>query len=394
MEMSIAQIYNYYKMEFIKDCLNEFDQLSDADKVRAAVALNFKSLYLNNASRIPYNDPWVSYLYFMRYGVAYGFEYAMLYEMMLRNFDGNAFKVVSLGCGSCLDAWAIAYARKRIGQDNIAIEYWGYDIEPWDVSVFNNVEEDFLNINHTYNNNNYSISNFTVHKPLVQDLCQEIPDDRTHPNSLNNKDFNVLILPKVLLDLGQAGANTLVESLKRVELDRNKTYYLCVSHSKSDVIDEDENVPDYSVGIPFVNRVIREVFERQGFRASDDFQTVQSLSDHFDLPGENTSFEIRNGCCFIAPETARINALNDDFKYTSIRSDNGNIILDNYIRSEVIPLINDDNILYPLLSDESLTRLQNKKNRDPQMTNDDAVHTLMITTAKYIAFQIIKFEHP
>ena len=67
-------------------------------------------LSYNSIQDIDYGDAATNQYYFCKFGLAYAFEYSLLYEIMLRIADTDQFGVNSFGCGGYIDAWALAYS--------------------------------------------------------------------------------------------------------------------------------------------------------------------------------------------------------------------------------------------------------------------------------------------
>ena len=77
--------------------------------------------------------------YFIRYGYAYSFEYATIYDIILNDYEPdrqNKFGVMTLGCGSCIDAWSLAYVNSQFPEGSqLKLRYMGNDLNIWDIRM-------------------------------------------------------------------------------------------------------------------------------------------------------------------------------------------------------------------------------------------------------------------
>lgn len=78
-----------------------------------------------------YDNSWDQACYVMRYLYAYAYEYFMLFSDTLEMVSkSNSLQVISLGCGTMPDAWALQEAADRM-EIKGPIEYTGVDMFEW-----------------------------------------------------------------------------------------------------------------------------------------------------------------------------------------------------------------------------------------------------------------------
>lgn len=99
-----------------------------AKKVEAGVSLcGYRSLRFDNGNLPDYNDDIVQDVYAIRYSMAYALEYKEMYKKLSqRMLVKDSLKVVSLGCGTMIDYWAL----KQVFNDT-RINYQGIDVIDW-----------------------------------------------------------------------------------------------------------------------------------------------------------------------------------------------------------------------------------------------------------------------
>lgn len=206
-------VYAPYENKFIKalnakthECLRAVKNMiwNDAendlifhipDEIKDALELNF-----SKATDVTYAKLTQRY-YLCRYGTAYAFEYAMMYDIVLRLATAEKLDILSLGCGSGIDKLAAEYSAERRGKS--IKSYQGVDRELW--------EERFVD-----------------EKEIEKDDIVEFL--RTN----NTISQNVIFFPKILNELDDNARGALVKAAESCSLDPSvKEYFFCVSHSKA-----------------------------------------------------------------------------------------------------------------------------------------------------------------
>lgn len=163
--------------------------------------------------------------YLCRYGVAYAFEYAMMYDIVIRSYmrDADTEKMLgafSFGCGSMIDAWAMIYAKQRLQRENpdyndCKLYYKGVDVQPWK-EYFMESSDLFCNI-----------------KRYESDMNQFI--DARFLQSKNKMVYhNILMFPKIFNELNAEDIRKMITKLSECHFEYDE-YYLCISHSRYDV---------------------------------------------------------------------------------------------------------------------------------------------------------------
>lgn len=325
-------LLKYYKYFLENVCLKGLK--SYYKKYKELPALSYKDQ--DTIDDIAYNDKATNELYFCKYGIAYAFEYAILYEIMLKSYEGKQFGVYSLGCGGYIDAWSLAYARAKLKVQGLCngfkLYYEGLDACQWERMVFGEKNEKMTEIKISDSDTEWVIPDFKVRELQKNGIAKFKPGNLESKKML----YNVLMFPKILNELDDVTLNTFIERLNEFEYER-PVYYICASHSCYQI----------EKGTKAVQKIV-EMFIDKGFEPIDD------IADSFlkEIIGNNWIENKEGMYKYYNIDDKKIGSINPDFSCKEI----------------------EDYLLE--LNDE--TGGVYKCN---QMTN-----------ARYIAFQIIKLE--
>ncbi len=225
--------------------------------------LNFQN---GNNPEEAYADGLCEAVYLLRYGYAYAIEYAVMYEILLKSYkalemkDAPILGVCSMGCGSGLDAWALAYAKaKLMTEDNevakkIGLRYYGVDLRRWKL-LLENSESSILHKLYPKNNPNYPGSA----KNSPRSIVQFIKERRWYDS------YNVLCFPKILNELDEDIEEELLDEISEAAqngvFDKRNEIYICISHSKNDIKQKD--------GIEAATRIIKAINYNDEFVVDD-----------------------------------------------------------------------------------------------------------------------------
>lgn len=144
-------------------------------------------------------------LYLCRYATAYSFEYAMIYDIVMRACK-KPLDVLSLGCGSLIDAWSMAYSKDKLAYP-YGISYTGVDAAKWNRSfVTPAIKRKFASFDFKEND---VIDYFEVNRDIGQ---------------------NVLVFPKIINELSKDEIYALNGKLFKVGFIGDE-YYIIASHS-------------------------------------------------------------------------------------------------------------------------------------------------------------------
>lgn len=126
--------------EYLKEIFEEFKKHCD-EGTQNMWELTMRSLK-NNSPRLPsdgasiYSNPIKQQLYLLKYAYVYGFEYLSMCNEFIEDFaDKEEISVVSLGCGTMLDYWALAYMLDERKLSRPVIKYLGIDAVKWNHSL-------------------------------------------------------------------------------------------------------------------------------------------------------------------------------------------------------------------------------------------------------------------
>ena len=220
---------------------------------------------------IDYSDAATDYYYFCKYGTAYAFEYAMLYEIMLRSCEGERFNVYSFGCGGYIDAWALAYARARLKAygfgDGPRLDYQGVDLTLWPINVFFGISAGKrAKIALSAYTPKLSASGCKIN--MVQNApIQEFEPTDNQGGKSNKMDHNVLVFPKILNELDDVTLDDFVKQLGNLRYDE-RVYYICVSHSPADLLGERKR------GAEAVGKIVDVICKKSGYKATSNLNDI------------------------------------------------------------------------------------------------------------------------
>ena len=333
----ISKLNEVVKGSLLK--LKEFTGFGEPTNESLRTLLKFN---YSNAADVSYNNADINNLYICRYGMVYAYEYALMYDIVMRsmkmNIDNNtdnSLRTTSFGCGSLLDALSLAYAKARLvcsdpDYDKININYMGIDKANW---------ENFfipLKANEVYVS---GVKSTNYEEPEMSELDEKIRgcfkriqfynnDLEKYCEFKSNSSFerNVIMFPKIINELDDEEIEKITQTFETIDF-KCKEYYICASHSRSKCGKGRDNVNKI---ISSINRngdfdVCSDIYKIMGENA-DDFEAawfgggIDSLTDVKDndsFCGEDpcrrscyvfeSSFEERSNDCRLAAE------LNSDF---------------------------------------------------------------------------------
>lgn len=149
--------------------------------------------FYNKDSKLDYNKPQVQSSYLLKYALGYSFEYYYMYNHIKSSFiNKKEINILSLGCGSCIDYWALCLLLYR-ENNNLKINYMGIDKIKW---TSNNIENTFdKNDIDTYKFTKRKFDNcyFVENEINILSYYDDIFSDNIN-NILNNLD--IIIFPR------------------------------------------------------------------------------------------------------------------------------------------------------------------------------------------------------
>lgn len=118
--------------EFSNHCDKETQSMWELESCMAQIKNNNPD---STSSKL-YSNPAFQQLYLLKYAYVYGFEYLSMYNEFIEDFaDREEISVVSLGCGTMLDYWALAYMLDKKNLSRPVVKYLGIDAEAWNHSL-------------------------------------------------------------------------------------------------------------------------------------------------------------------------------------------------------------------------------------------------------------------
>lgn len=204
-------------------------------------------------------------MYFGQYGTAYAFEYALMYDIVFRSAVTSkqteqadlSFNILSLGCGSCLDAFSAAYSKGKLEKElkkqtgkGITLTYQGVDRVKWTLDLLEPVKNQFT----------------STKIPLGDDGSEDIVK---YFEDITVLDSNVIFFPKIVNELNEKTRNALIEAATGKLNPKIDEYYFCFSHPKDKV--EDKVTEQFKNSIAFVEQFIDAMNHNEEFDADGDF---------------------------------------------------------------------------------------------------------------------------
>ncbi len=267
----------------------------------------------NSIQDIDYGDAAANQYYFCKFGLAYAFEYSLLYEIMLRIADTNQFGVNSFGCGGYIDAWALAYSwealKARCQEVPGRIYYRGTDRQLWNLSLFGRVDSSGeARFTEPISGAERTVGGFRLAEQLVGDITDfcDKPGSKIY--------YNALMFPKILNELDSKTLESFAENLASAEFARNECY-ICVSHSPSKL----------EKGVEAIGKILN-VFKKKGYGAEDDLEKLLGQKAYGELcerlfkETELKSFSVSQigGSRVYSVVSPLIGSLNPDFSFQKI----------------------------------------------------------------------------
>lgn len=210
----------------LRECQADFvETYNQAKEVDADISVIFPQYQNPEAiANIRYDNEHTDNYYLCHFGAAYAFEYALAYELILRDkldcFSRYEYPVInpsilSLGCGSMIDRWSMEYAIAKIRSLGMEVEehengcfelegYKGVDLVDWPVKI---AEGDF--------EQNDILNEFGTGKRISS---------------------NIIMFPKILNELPEQVIDELVRRIGETGFPEDE-YYICFSHNYSGVVD-------------------------------------------------------------------------------------------------------------------------------------------------------------
>ena len=219
---------------------------------------------LPGPSREEYMEPLLNAYYFTRYGLSYAFEYSLIYEAILRDIaqsdDPSEINVASFGCGSMIDAWALAYSKMKLSETThiptmreIGLNYRGFDGAAWEVyfAGAKSVEYDSTGnptgrparVNECFVTDDGS-GNMVMNMPWINGFTAagegidiaEVFTDPQYQSIIG--DCNVLFFPKILNELSSDKLEAILSGIREMARKgcfKRKEIYIAISHSYNDL---------------------------------------------------------------------------------------------------------------------------------------------------------------
>ena len=150
---------------------------------------------------VDYTDPLTQAFYAWRYTSGYCYEHACAYrDILARNIPRKLYNVISIGCGTGVDYWALDYAMRRDEEwdrAQTAINYVGIDLIDWSGSAFRLLKGDVA-----------AGSRYVYGQDAIEYLCE---GEGRHLLP----DADVIMMPKSILEIDAESLERLAETMSR-----------------------------------------------------------------------------------------------------------------------------------------------------------------------------------
>lgn len=230
-----------------------------------------------------YVDPVFCNLYLARYGYAYAFEYYVILDAVIRSYDWSEIAqngrptlgVSSLGCGSMIDSWSLAYALSCIREegeldlpDGLGLSYHGEDLTEWGILFEpDDAEKQALNM---YFDKHFNIS-----------AAEYINNGQFYP--LLNVHIFAKFLGEVSAEIVEQIENAVRQAVRAGSFGKRNEYYICFSHSKSTV--DSNNSDDERRLSTIASRIVSAINDGNNFEVSSDILEQSKFWDKRDDSG-------------------------------------------------------------------------------------------------------------
>ncbi|SEQ98577.1 hypothetical protein SAMN02910369_02813 [Lachnospiraceae bacterium NE2001] len=220
------------------------------------------------------NTQFVKY-YMMRYGLAYAFEYWVMYDAILRDPERDnksQLAVSTFGCGNMIDAWSLAYARANIREEGKDIDlpenliYRGTDGVKWGSLVIDNVKKLKGEFSEPPTENYLGISIENTTEDQFQSLWM---------------DSNVFMFGKIMNELPDTTFQELIDNLKGMSFNQNEIY-LCISHSAADIISINKTQKSHKR----INDLVQAINYLNNYNVSDRILSQSSMAQESTKNGD------------------------------------------------------------------------------------------------------------
>lgn len=210
---------------------NSFEDFcEDYKNNRNAAAIRANNYVQPDTNDFMYDDKMAADYYLCRYGMCYAFEYSLMYKLVLKSMtnSGEQLKgLLSIGCGSMIDGWSMAYAYSMLnyseGHMPPRFKYMGVDCKEWAVK-FIDPKKSGEKIGPSVYMQPFSEVSFF--QGFAQDYLRSLIDGKTA------MDYNVICFPKILNELDSAAADEIAEYFSKLEFPLDE-YYVCASYGRS-----------------------------------------------------------------------------------------------------------------------------------------------------------------
>lgn len=196
-----------------------------------------------------YSNPTKQQLYLLKYAYTYGFEYLSMYNEFIEDFAAkDEISVVSLGCGTMLDYWALVCMLDERKVSRPVVKYLGIDAVKWNHNFETKVRDK-------------DRKTFTFSQESFVEFFKR------QNNQFNA--YDIYFFPKSISEFSKK--NDMEMMLNNLSEIKKDTIYFCISLRKGD----------------------KEV-------SNDDIQKVQMIIDK--LEEEKTGFRVKNVKCITDTE--------------------------------------------------------------------------------------------
>lgn len=238
--------------QHVLDALNTGEGSEEYAHLQCVIEdLKFTGKGGNAAESIDYSDPLANDCYLARYVCGYALEYKTIVEIVLMDVlkgmeaegDPVDLDAESFGCGSMEEAWGLAFALARLcedgvpGANRIRLRYQPVDLKLWP-RRFLSVKANVDGTSRLYK----AVTGERFPAFFLRNCFQTTDDEACIAQDglvgymqKQRKRSQILCFPKIINELPETIWQQTLEAVKASEFEKDRTYYLCISHSAAQI---------------------------------------------------------------------------------------------------------------------------------------------------------------
>lgn len=248
-----------------------------SQSIKNGISLCDLSFNYYDGSFPDYSKDYIQQNYLLKYSLAYAFEYSQMYKKIIHEFKKTEYiNILSLGCGSCIDYWALCYTLRECHY-KFKIKYIGIDNIKWYYNDIENNKSENSDNDYKFYKREEDICYFI--KTDIKNLENEIDTNDRH-NIINGilSNLDVIIFPRSINEICKEKDNN--EAIKNLSkrINNNKLYLL------SSVFNNNEDKYLFNEIISIISKALNLKCIKNSDIQSFEKKGIFSLDNNFDYP--------------------------------------------------------------------------------------------------------------